>query len=85
MTPNIFDNVMVHAYGDKFPLKELAQWMLRGETNLLVSMYDDSLKESTMKALNMHDSELEVTIEGKYISVKMTKIKDRSQIVNEAK
>ncbi|CAI2377497.1 unnamed protein product [Moneuplotes crassus] len=86
-SPNMFDDVSVPAYGDAYNLSELAQTIVRGENNLLISVYDESLKESVMKAIIMSDSELECTIEGKYVSVKMgmTRSENRDKIAEHAR
>ena len=86
-TPNMFDEVQIHAYGDIYDLSELGQTIVRGENNLLISVYDDQLKEAVMKSMIVHDPELEGSIEGKYISVKMgmTRSENRDSIVAKAK
>lgn len=83
----MFDEVQVHAYGDVYDLSELAQTIVRGESNVLISVYDDQLKESVMKSMIVHDPELECSIEGKYISVKMgmTRAENRGAIITKAK
>lgn len=84
---NMFDSVMVQAYGSKHKLPDLAQTIVRGENSVVISVYDDTIKESVMKAVIMHDSELEVSIEGKYISCKIGKSKaeNRDAIIAQAK
>mmetsp|Transcript_25436 Transcript_25436/g.22599 ORF Transcript_25436/g.22599 Transcript_25436/m.22599 type:complete len:179 (+) Transcript_25436:248-784(+) len=86
-SPNMFDSVPVSAYGDVYELSELGQCIVRGENNLLISVYDDTVKDAVMKALMVHDSELECSMEGKYISVKMgmTRSENRDAIVSKAK
>lgn len=86
-SPNMFDDVQVQAYGGKHDLSELGQTIVRGENNLLVSVYDDTVKEAVMKAIMIYDPELECSVEGKYISVKMakTRAENREKIVEEAK
>lgn len=86
-SPNMFDEVQVQAYGSKHDLSELGQTIVRGENNLLVSVYDDTVKEAVMKAIMIYDPELECSVEGKYISVKMakTRAENREKIVEEAK
>ena len=86
-SPNMFDRVPVPAYGEVYDLSELAQTIVRGESNLLVSVYDDSIKESVMKAIIVYDPELECSMEGKYISVRMasTRSENRGAILAQAK
>ena len=86
-SPNMFDDVPVPAYGDTFPLSELGQTIVRGENNVLISVYDESIKESVMKAIIIHDAELECSMEGKYVSVKMgmTRAENRDSIAQKAK
>lgn len=71
----------------KYPLSELGQTMMRGESNILVSVYDESLKETVMKAIMVYDADLDVRVEGKFISIKMgiTKQENRNKIAEEAK
>ncbi|CAI2377885.1 unnamed protein product [Moneuplotes crassus] len=86
-SPNMFDHVSIPAYGDSYDLCELGQTIVRGESNILISVYDESLKESVMKAIMMHDGELECTIEGKYVSVKMgmTRSENKDKVLDQAK
>jgi len=86
-SPNMFDKVVVQAYGDYSDLRDLGQTIIRGENNVLISVYDETIKESVMKAIMLHDPDLECSIEGKYISVKMakTRAENRDVIVNQAK
>lgn len=83
----MFDNVQVQAYGDVHDLSDLAQTIVRGESNVLISVFDEATKESVMKAMILYDPELECSVEGKYISVKMgkTKAENRDSIIAEAK
>ena len=41
---DMFNNIEIQAYGDKYPLSELGQCMPRGETNILINLYDESVK-----------------------------------------
>ena len=84
---SMFDGVVVQAYGGKHKLPDLGQTIVRGENNVVISVYDETVKESVMKAIVVHDPELEVSIEGKYISVKMGKSKaeNRDAIIAQAK
>ena len=74
--PRMFDDVEVQAYNDIFPLSELAQVMVRGENNLLVQLYDQSLTEATIKAISTQDQiPVSCNAEGKMISIKITSSK----------
>ena len=86
-SPTMFNDVPVMAYGDVYDLSELAQTIVRGENNLLVSVYDETIKDAVMKALIIYDNELECSMEGKYVSVKMgmTRAENRDVIVMKAK
>lgn len=46
---DVFNNVMVEAYGDTMPLSGLAQVSLRGAHTLVVTVHDEGLLQATHK------------------------------------
>jgi ribosome recycling factor len=69
---SMLDNIQVNAYGDKFPLKELAQIIIRGENSIAVQLYDTALVDVTAKAISTSSEDLQCSIETKVINVKLS-------------
>ena len=59
------------AYGEMYPLGDLATTVVQGNNNLLVKVFDDEVKEEVLKALNRSNFELSCQVEGKDIRVKL--------------
>ena len=70
-SPTIFNDIMVKAYGEEYPLADLATTMVQGSSNLLIKVFDESVKEEVLKALQRSDFELSLTTEGKDIRCKL--------------
>ena len=49
---------MVRAYGEEYPLGDLATTVVQGSNNLLVKVFDESVKEDVLKGLQRSDFEL---------------------------
>ena len=45
--------------------------MVRGESNLLVSLYDSDLIDPTLKAITLSGEDMQASMEGKIINVKL--------------
>lgn len=70
-SPTIFNDVMVRAYGEEYPLGDLATTVVQGNNNLLIKIFDESVREDVLKSLQRSDFELAVQMEGKDIRVKL--------------
>jgi len=70
-SPNIFNDIMVKAYGEEYPLGDLATTVVQGSNNLLVKVFDETVKEDVLKGLQRSDFELSLQMEGKDIRVKL--------------
>jgi ribosome recycling factor len=79
-SPNIFDHLEVTAYGEKHPFPDLCQVIVKGSNQLLVRVFDDAAKEDVIKALQRaQDFDMNVTVEGKDIKVKLGTSKKEHQ------
>ena len=70
-SPTIFNDIPVKAYGEEYPLGELATTVVQGTSNLIVKVFDESVRDEVLKALQRSDFELSVQMEGKDIRVKL--------------
>ena len=71
-SPTIFNDLEVKAYGENYPLGDLAQTSVQGTNNLIVKVFDDTVKEEVLKALQRSDFELSVSVrDGSEIMVKL--------------
>ena len=78
--PNMFDHLEVTAYGEKHPFSDLCQVIVKGSNQLLVRVFDDAAKEDVIKALQRaQDFDMNVTVEGKDIKVKLGTSKKEHQ------
>jgi len=50
----------VKAYGEMYPMGDLATTVVQGQNNLLVKVFDETVKEEVLKALQRSDFELSV-------------------------
>lgn len=50
-SPTIFNDIEVNAYGEKQLLGDLATTVVQGSNNLLVKVFDESVKDEVLKAL----------------------------------
>jgi len=50
-SPTIFNELEVNAYGEKQLLGDLATTVVQGNNNLLVKVFDESVKDEVLKAL----------------------------------
>ena len=79
-SPTIFNDIMVKAYGEEYPLGDLATTVVQGTNSLMIKIFDDSVKEELIKALQRSDFELSLQSEGKDIRVKLgTNKKEHAQ------
>ena len=68
------------AYGEKHPFPDLCQVIVKGSNQLLVRVFDDAAKEDVIKALQRsQDFDMNVTVEGKDIKVKLGTSKKEHQ------
>ena len=67
----MFDEVDVNAYGEKHKYIELCQTIVKGNNVILVKVFDESIKDDVIKALERSDLDLNCTMEGKDIKVKL--------------
>ena len=51
---------MVRAYGEEYPLGDLATTVVQGNNNLLIKIFDESVREDVLKSLQRSDFELAV-------------------------
>ena len=70
-TNDVFDDLEVKAYGEMQSFGDLCQTIVRGNQILTVKVYDESVKDEVVKALNRSNMDIEVQMEGKDIRVKM--------------
>jgi ribosome recycling factor len=68
---DIFDELEVNAYGEMHPFGDLTQTIVRGNQVLSVKVFDESVKDEVLKSLTRCDMDIEVSMEGKDIKVKM--------------
>jgi len=78
-TADIFDDLQVKAYGDQQDWSEVCQTIVRGTSSLTVKIYDPSVKDEVVKALNQADLDIEIAMEGKDIKVKMGQARKEHQ------
>ena len=70
--PNMFDHLEVVAYGEKHPFSDMCQVIVKGTNNLLIRVFDETVKDDVIKALQRaQDMDLNVTVEGKDLKVKL--------------
>ena len=74
-TADMFDDLQVQAYGDQQDWSEVCQTIVRGTASLTVKIYDPSVKDEVVKALNQADMDMEIQMEGKDIKIKMGQAK----------
>ena len=70
-SPTIFNDLSVNAYGEEYPLVDLATTVVQGSSNLVVKVFDEAVKDEVIKALQRSDFELNVQVSGKDINVKL--------------
>ena len=70
-TGDVFDDLMVKAYGEMQPFSSLCQTIVRGNQLLTVKVFDDSVLDEVLKTLVRCDMDIDVQLEGKDIKVKM--------------
>ena len=70
-SPTIFDHLEVNAYNEKHPFQDLCQTIVKGNSNLLVRVFDENVKDDVLKALSRSEFDINCTIEGKDIKVKL--------------
>ncbi|CDW84088.1 ribosome recycling factor [Stylonychia lemnae] len=68
---DIFDDIEVTAYGEKHPFSDLCQTIVKGNNNMLVRVFDENVKDDVIKALTRSELDLNCTLEGKDIKVKL--------------
>jgi len=68
---DIFDNIEVSVYGEKHPFSDLCQTIVKGSNNLLVRVFDENVKDDVLKALSRSELDINCTLEGKDIKVKL--------------
>ena len=76
----MFDHLEITAYGEKHPFADLCQVIVKGSNQLLVRVFDDAAKEDVIKSLQRaQDYDMNVTVEGKDIKVKLGTSKKEHQ------
>lgn len=70
-SPTIFDDIEVKAYGEAQLFSDLATTVVKGSNNLIVKVFDDSVKDEVLKSLQRSDFDLQVQLEGKDIRIKL--------------
>lgn len=61
----------INAYGEKHPFKDMCQTIVKGSNSLLVRIFDDNIKEDVIKALQRSEFDINCTMEGKDLKVKL--------------
>jgi ribosome recycling factor len=59
-SPTIFNDLEVKAYGEMQMFGDLAMTVVQGNNNLMVKVFDDSVKDEVIKTLNRSDFDLSV-------------------------
>lgn len=70
-SPTIFNHLEVKAYGEDYPLGDLATTIVQGTNIVVIKVFDDSVKEEVMKALQRSEFEVNLQVDGKDIKVKL--------------
>ena len=70
-SPDLFDDLQVKAYGEMQDFIDVAQTIVRGDQLLIIKVYDESVKDEVVKSLNRCDMDIEISMEGKDIRVKL--------------
>lgn len=70
-SPTIFDEIEVKAYGENQLFSDLATTVVQGNNNLLVKVFDETVKDEVLKSLQRSEFDLSVQTEGKDIRVKL--------------
>ena len=71
-SPTIFNDLEVKAYGEKTPMQDIASVSVQGTSNLVVKVFDESVKEEVVKALQKSEFEMSLQIAGSNIKVKLS-------------
>jgi ribosome recycling factor len=71
VSPTIFDDLQVKAYGEEYPFGDLATVQVQGSNTLLIKVFDEGCKEEVYKTLLRSEYELSATSEGPDIKVKL--------------
>jgi ribosome recycling factor len=70
-SPTIFNELEVKAYGEMQMFGDIAMTVVQGNNNLMVKVFDESVKDEVLKSLQRSDFDLDVKMEGKDIRVKL--------------
>ena len=68
---DLFDDLEVMAYGEMQDFQDVAQTIVKGDSVLIVKVYDEGVKEEVIKSLNRSELDIEVQMEGKDVRVKL--------------
>lgn len=68
---DIFDDLEVKAYGEMQMFCDVAQTVVQGQQNLIVKVFDESVKDEILKSLQRSEFDVNVQMEGKDIRVKL--------------
>ena len=69
----MLDHILVDAYGEMQPLKDVAQVALKGATTLVVNPFDGALAEAVANAVRDADLGLNPTVDGNLVRVMLPK------------
>ena len=59
-SPTIFNEIEVSAYGEKQLLSDLATTVVQGNNNLVVKVFDETVKDDVLKALQRSEFDMSV-------------------------
>ena len=59
-SPTIFNDIEVKAYGEMTPMQDIASVSVQGTSNLIVKVFDESIKDEVVKALQKSDFDMSV-------------------------
>jgi len=81
-SPSMLDNVTVECYGERQPLKEVAQVALKTPLMLLVSPFDSALVDAVSDAIRDADLGLNPSIDGNSVRVPVPKTSKETREAN---
>lgn len=73
-TPDMFDHILVSAYGDKSPFKSVATVALKSPQLVMVQPHDPSLLKEVQKALEEANPDWNAVEEGRGVAVHLPKV-----------
>eukprot|EP00475_Leptophrys_vorax_P000076 TRINITY_DN10048_c0_g1_i1.p1 TRINITY_DN10048_c0_g1~~TRINITY_DN10048_c0_g1_i1.p1 ORF type:complete len:292 (-),score=87.67 TRINITY_DN10048_c0_g1_i1:92-967(-) len=69
VSADMFDHIMVKAYGDDMPFQSVAQTLVRSGNSVVVNVHDSSLLKSVATAISDHNKELSPDSDGRKLTI----------------